>query len=423
MSSLWWLKVLIFFIFILFSAFCSSAETAYTAISRIKMRSMLARKVKGAQALARVLDSPKKLITAILIGNNVANVGASVIATTLILDFLHALGFVNFAADMLIVMLITTFIILVFGEITPKTFVIKRPERYALMMTTPVYVMLILLNPLVLFFHYLNVVFSRLFGLSAEVGTLLTAEEIKALVKIAEEDGILEKEEQQMIDSIFEFSKTIVREIMIPRTDAVFIDINSSVPDAIALIQSQGHSRLPVYEPPRLDNVQGIVHAKDLLGVQDPKLTIKNFVRESKFIPETATIEIAMQLMKHSHVHMAIVVDEYGGLAGIITLEDIIEEIFGDIQDEFDGNERPLFQELSHGRYLVDASIHIDDLAERMDHQFPETENYDSLGGLVLSHFGKFPKRGEKLILGDLEIIVKETCKRRILQLEVVRIN
>ncbi|MCP4049256.1 MAG: HlyC/CorC family transporter [bacterium] len=421
MTNVLWLKLASFAAFILISAFFSSAETAFTAISRLKLRNLLEQKVKGSKQLHLILQNPKKLITAILIGNNITNVGASALATSMILDFLESIGITNFATSMSIVTGITTFIILTFGEITPKTIAIKKPEKLGLIISKPIYALLVILHPVIIFFTYLSKGISRLLGLSStEVGKILTAEEIKTIVKIGEEEGILEKEEKEMIHSIFEFSETIVREIMTPRTDTVCIDVKSSVSEAIQLIQDKGHSRIPVFEE-KIDNILGIAYAKDLLGVHDKNLPseISIFMRKAVFIPETANIEDLLHQMKKAKIHIAIVVDEYGGMSGLVTLEDIIEEIVGEIQDEYDKDEKPEFIELKNGHYLVEASININSLGEKLNCSFPEDEDYDTLGGFVLSELGKFPSKNEKIAYKNIDIIVKDIYKRRILQLEI----
>jgi putative hemolysin len=420
------LKLISFSIFILLSAFFSSSETAFTAINRLKLRSLVEQKVKGSSQLQDILENPKKLLTAILIGNNLANIGASAIATTTILDFLNSFGIDNYATGMAIVTGIMTFIILTFGEITPKTIAIKNPERFALLMTKPFFTILVIFHPIIVFFTYISKGISKLLGISStEVGEILTTEELKAVVKLGEEDGILEKEEQEMIRSIFEFSDTIVREIMTPRTDAVCIDINTTISDAIQLIQEKGHSRIPVFEE-KIDNIVGIIYAKDLLGIPDSgnHTNLKNFLREAIFMPETKNIEELLQQMKKSKFHLAIVIDEYGGMAGLVTLEDIIEEIIGEIRDEYDVNEKPEFTKIANERYLVDASMNMNDLAEKIECEFPkDDDDYDTIGGFILSTLGKLPTKGEIINYNNIKIIVKEISKRRIRKLEIIKID
>lgn len=418
-----WAKLIVFVVFLLLSAFFSSAETAFTAISRLKLRSLVEQKVKGAKQLQRILTQPKKLITAILIGNNLANVGASAMATAVIMDLLNKSGISNFATSMAIITSATTFIILTFGEITPKTLAIKNSEKWAIFISKPIYLILVIFHPLVSFFNIISLGISKMLGISStDVGKILTAEEIKTIVKVGEEEGILDKEEIEMIHSIFEFSDTIVREIMTPRTDTICIDVNNSVSDAILLIQEKGHSRIPVFSE-HIDNIQGLIYAKDLLGVSEHGLssTLHKFMREAIFIPETKNVEALLHQMKKGKGHIAIVVDEYGGMSGLVTIEDMLEEIVGEIQDEYDPEAKPEFIEVNKNEYLVDAGMSIDDLAEKIDCAFPKEDDYDTIGGFVLSLLGKFPTKGEQFSFKNLHITVTEISKRRIHKLEIIK--
>ena len=419
-----YIKLFSFIIFLLLSAFFSSAETAFTAISPIKLRSLIDSKKKGALLLERLLKTPRKLIITILIGNNIANVAASALATTVILNQLLKYNLFHFAYGMALVTGIMTFILLTFGEITPKTIAIKQPEKLALFMARPLYLLMVLLHPMVTFFLFLSKFLSKMLGIPETVSSaLLTQDELKAAVSMSKEEGLIEKQEHEMITSIIDFSDTVVREVMTPRPDAVCIDVSGDIRDVIDLIVSKGHSRIPVYEE-TLDNIIGVVYAKDLLRIQKTEgqaVPIKRFLREVAFIPETKSIESLLHQMKVSKFHIAIVVDEYGGFSGLITLEDIIEEIFGEIQDEYDDDENPLLVTLGPQHYLVDARIHIEELAEKLNVNLPENEDdYDTFGGFVLSLIGHFPKKNDQVSYDNLHITVKETRKRRILKCEVL---
>ncbi|MFC1751917.1 hemolysin family protein [Thermoproteota archaeon] len=419
------LKVITFLIFILLSAFFSSAETAFTAINRFKLHTLVEQNVKGAKRLEKILHKPKKLITAVLIGNNLVNIGASAIATAAILDFLKGLGFENYATAMAIVTGIMTLIILTFGEITPKTLAFKNPEKLALFISRPIYYTLIIFNPLIILFTWISKGISVVLGVhSAEVGKILTAEEVKTVVKLAEEEGVLDKDEREMIRSIFEFSETKVREIMTPRTDTVAVDVSSPVTEVIQVIRDSGHSRVPVYEGD-IDNIVGIVYAKDLLGVVEPyeKVNLRKFMREAVFIPEMQNIEDLFPQMKKDKNHLAVVVDEYGGMAGLVTMEDILEEIVGEIQDEYDEDDKPEFMELKPGHYRVNARMNISDLEDNISCEFPEEEDYDTIGGFVLRNLGRMPKRNETIEYQDIAIHVTDVSRRRIRTLEIYKIK
>tara|TARA_A100001015_G_C14950998_1_gene696753 strand:+ start:389 stop:1216 length:828 start_codon:yes stop_codon:yes gene_type:complete len=246
----------------------------------------------------------------------------------------------------------------------------------------------------------------------------ITIEEMKAMVEVGSEEGLLEKDKKEMLTSIFEFSDTVVREIMTPRTDTICIDVSASIQDAIHLIMDKGHSRIPVFED-KIDNIIGVIYAKDLLSVakENTKDPLRKFMRDPIFIPESKTIESLLHQMKIAKFHLAIVVDEYGGMAGIATLEDIIEEIIGEIHDEYDTHEEHLIREIDTHTFEVSAIVNMKELGEFLDQEFPENEDYDTVGGMVLNELGTFPKKGEQLIYKSLLIKVKEVSKKRIISL------
>ncbi|MFT5171267.1 MAG: putative hemolysin, partial [Candidatus Marinamargulisbacteria bacterium] len=348
---------------------------------------MLEKKVPGSEGLIKPLENPKKLITAILIGNNIANVGASAIATTIMLDFLDGKGVHNTALAMAIITGVMTFLLLTFGEITPKTLALKNPEKWAIRSSRPIFFFLILFHPIIFLFSYMSLFASKILRIPpSEAEKLVTPEDIKTIINIGEKEGIIEKEEREMMHNIFEFANRIVREIMVPRTDAICIEANQKISDAIRLITTHGHSRIPVYED-KIDNILGIIYAKDLLtsSTSEHPGEIRKFMRDPVFVPETKNIEELMHQMKKNKVHIAIVVDEYGGMSGVVTLEDIIEEIIGEIQDEYDPDDLPEFTEIDKDTYLVDAKMNIDDLEEKLKTEFPKEDDYDTLGGFVLS--------------------------------------
>jgi putative hemolysin len=419
LSSLLYSSIL-FIILIILSAFFSSAETAFTAISRVKLRSIVEEGIKGSKKLEYVLSYPKRLLTAILIGNNITNVAASALATTVMADTLNKLGVYNMAAAVSIVTGTMTFIILTFGEITPKTLAVKNPSNYALRISPIMFYLMIFLYPIISLFMLISHGISWIFRMPYDDETKLLSEtEIRAIIQLAEEDGILEKEEKSMLDGIFKMSEKKVYEIMTPRTDAICIESQQTIQEAIELINQHGHSRIPIYEE-KIDNIIGVLYAKDLLKVDSPSTTtVKKYMRDVVFIPETKLIEDLMQQMKQSKFHLAIVVDEYGGMAGLVTFEDIIEEIVGDIQDEYD-NEGSLVSKLNDNHYRIAASLDLDDLPKEIKENLPENQDlYETVGGLILHILGELPKKGEIIHYKNMEIIVTQIRKRRIISLEI----
>lgn len=399
--------------------FFSSAETAFTAISRIKLRHLLDKKVKGSKKLHFILHYPKRLLTAILIGNNLAQTSASAMAAVVMTNALRYSGIENMAVVLGIITGVLAMILLTFGEIFPKTIAMKNPTRLALAITPVMFYVMFVLYPVISLFVFISNMFSRFLGLPHhEEDKILTEDEIRTVIKLAEEDGILEKEEKKMLEGVFNVTEKVVREIMTPRTDAICIEADSTAGDVIALISETGHSRIPVYEN-EIDNIIGIIYAKDLLRIESPDENCKKFLRTAVFIPESKYIEDLMQHMKFAKFHMAIVVDEHGGMSGLVTFEDIIEEIVGEIQDEFEREEQPVTQ-LDDETFVIDASVNIDDLPQNIREILPQEDtDYDTIGGFVLSELGTIPKQGKRFAYKNLEITIQDVKKRRIVSLTI----
>lgn len=411
-----------FIIFLLLSAYFSSTETAFTAINRIRLKKQFEHddsdKVPEIEGL---LSKPADLITAILIGNNVSNVAATAIGTTMLLQVFESFNITNLAIIMPLITLIIAIFLLIFGEITPKTMALTQPERYALFSYRFLKPLTILLTPVIVLFRGLNSLINKLFNINEDISNhRVSLDELKLMVDISHDDGIIQDEKNKMLTSIFEFSETIVREIMTPRTDAVCISSEESIQSAINLLITKGHSRIPVYED-KLDNIVGVVYAKDLLGVSksNSDQRVSAFMRTAIFIPEFKPVDNLLQQMKTTKFHMAIVVDEYGGMSGLVTLEDIVEEIIGEIQDEHDHDQKKDCIEINNSVYDVNAKMNIRDLEEIIQYKFPEDVDYDTLGGFVLSHVGEFPSKGDVFDFNNLTITVKDVKKRRIIRLEI----
>lgn len=407
-------------VFLFFSAFFSSAETAFTAIGRAKLKTLVEQNSKSSKQLQKLLKHPHKLLTAILIGNNIANVGASAIATILMMELLEKTSMNTFATSLSIVTGIITLVLLVFGEITPKTIAIKNPSKLALKMTPFLYLYFIAFTPIIQFFSMLSVIISKLLGMGNKgVKQLLTEEEVRAIIKLAEEEGIIETQEKDMIDGVLKISEKVVREIMTPRIDTVCIPSNTTIKDAIQIITTKGHSRIPIYED-NIDNIQGIIYAKDLINIpeENQNQNVQKFGRKPLFCPESKSIETLLQQMKVNKFHMSIVVDEYGGMAGIVTFEDIIEEIVGEVQDEHDIEENA-FTEVSSNHFIVDAKMNIHDLSDKIGLQIEDDDDdYDTVGGFVIHKLGYFPQKGQALSLKNFTVKVREIRKRRIISVD-----
>lgn len=404
----WRIILLVFLLFI--AAFFSASEIALVSINRFRIRSLKEEGNRKAAALDGLLGQPNRFLSTILMFTLLIQVGASAIATSLAL----ALKLPVAAAIATGVM---TFLIFIFSEMAPKTYATNNPERVALMVSPYINVLSRIFYPLVRVLIYISNGVIRLFGgKTIKEGPFVTEGDIKALVSVAEEQDVIEEEEKKLIHSIFEFGDTLVREVMIPRTDMVMLDDESGLEEALEIILSTGFSRIPVYHKD-FDHIVGILYAKDLLpylkrGESDVRP--RDFMREPYFVPETKRVSELLTELRTGPIHMAILLDEYGGTSGLVTVEDLIEEIVGEIIDEYD-RELVLYEHLGDGKYSFDARISIDDLNELLGTDLPAHE-WDTLGGLMYNLMGKIPKQGESVEFESLHLTAQKVVGRRIYQ-------
>jgi CBS domain containing-hemolysin-like protein len=401
----------------MFSAFFSAAETALTSLSRLKVSHLVERKVPGARMVKRLKDEPARMLSTILIGNNIVNITASVMATQIIYNYFAARG--GGSAGLIIGAAtgIMTFFILVFGEITPKTTAIRQAERFALLFAYPLYLISILLTPVAAILTWISAPFVLLLGgRIPEQGPFITEEELKFLISAGEKEGVLEREEKEMISSIFEFGDTLVREVMTPRPDILAVEDSEPLEKAIDLIKDTGHSRIPIFEN-NIDNVLGVIYAKDLLSARDGNL--RDYMRSALFIPETKHVAELLHQMQSNRTHLAIVVDEYGVTSGLVTMEDLIEEIVGEIHDEFERGVKNL-EKLDESTYLVDGKVAVDEVNQMAGLNLP-TDESDSLGGLVFGRLGKVPAVGDMVRFDGTTVFVERLHRRRVTRLKIVK--
>ncbi|WP_448807640.1 hemolysin family protein [Aminobacterium mobile] len=396
------------FFLLLLSAFFSSAETAITSSGRGKLLALQERHPYQRRFLQWLVGDVQRALTITLVSNNLVNIAASAVATSLaILLFGHKSVFWA--------VIIMTIVIVVFGEILPKSIAIVRSEPI-LIITLPI---LRFLGFLFAPFIWTMNQFVRFLGILVGVDlkaqhTFVTREEIEQMVNIGEASGALEAVERKMIHGIISFEETRVYEIMIPRTDMNAIASDATIRDSVTIFQEHGHSRVPVYDE-SLDDIVGILYVKDTipyLASGDVEVVVSKLQREALFVPETMRIVEVFNIMKTRHVHMAIVVDEYGGTAGLVTLEDLLEEIVGEIQDEYDSETSPVLSETA-GNYLVQGNVSLEDLSEIIGDTF-ESEDAESVAGLVLSLSGGFPEKGTIFQYGKWEIEVLDVEDHRI---------
>jgi putative hemolysin len=414
-----WLRLIILLVSLVLCAMASAAETAFTSISRIKLKNMVEESDRKATVIDHLLSNPNKLLSTILVVNSVAVIVASSMATVLALQYFSSLG--EFIATILI-----SLVVLIFCEITPKTAAVQNPLRWARIFASPVRGLEWLLTPVIWSLGAITTILVRLLGGQVKHrGPFITEEELRLLVTVGEEEGVLEEEETEMIRSIFEFADTNVREVMIPRIDMVTLESDMTVDDAVDLALQAGFSRIPVYEED-VDNIIGLLYTKDMLKqLREGHNTflVRDLVRAAYFVPETKKLDDLLREMKQKHVHMVIIVDEYGSVAGLVTIEDLVEEIVGDIQDEYDREEK-VFEKVSDNEYIFNPKISIGDFNEIMNevlHKELDDADYETLGGFLYAQLDKIPSVGDAISFGDLIFTVLSTRGRRITQVRVVR--
>ncbi len=394
------------------SAFFSASETALMSLSKIRLIHMLEEKVRGASVINNLRENPSKLLGTILVGNNLVNIGASSIATVLAIKYFGDAG-VGIATG------IMTVLVLIFGEITPKALAAQKSEKISLIVAKPISIFSHLLSPIVFVFTKIAGVFMRLLGCKsiADLPTI-TEEELKSMVNLGEEEGVIEDHEKTMICNVFDFSDQLIKDVMIQRMDIVAINMNSSYEDIINIIKNEQYSRYPIYNK-RIDNIVGILNVKELVYRDSEEVfDIKKFVKKPYYTFEFMnTAELFKEMKKH-RTHMAIVLDEYGGTAGIITIEDLVEEIVGDISDEYDMHTQEI-ETIREGEYVVDGSTRIEELNELIGTNI-ESEHYDSIGGFVIELTGRLPRQGESVEYMGTKFVVENMERNRIRKIRVL---
>ena len=412
-----WLQLTVLIVTLILCGIASAAETAFTSISRIKLKNLVEEGDAKAAEIEHLLSEPNTFLSSILIVNSVAVIVASSVATVLALRFSSSYG------D-LISSVVTSLVVLIFCEITPKTAAVQNPLRWARTLVGPVKGAAWVLHPIVWSLNKLTSALVRLLGGQVKHhGPFVTEEELRLLVTVGEEEGVLEEDETDMIHSIFEFADTTVREVMIPRIDMVTLDSEATVTEAVDLALQGGFSRIPVYEENiGTDEIIGILYTKDMLKqLREGHNTfpIRDLVRPAYFVPETKKLDDLLREIRQKRVHIVIVVDEYGSVAGLVTIEDLVEEIVGDIQDEYDHEEK-LYERINENEYIFNAKINIHDFNELMDMELDD-DDYETLGGFVYAQLDKIPVTGDKTLFEGLNFTVLATRGRRITQIRVER--
>jgi putative hemolysin len=398
------------------AAFFSGSEAALISLSRLHARGMRERGLRGSEAVVRLLEDRNRFLTSILIGNTVVLLAADSLATIL---FVRA-GVPNAAIWSTAIM---TVLLLTFGEIIPKTIAVADNERWAVRLAPVLERVAWIMTPVNNAFLFVTNLIVRLFGVRPPAkGPFVTEDDIRNIVNVGAEQKVLEEQEREMIHSIIQFGDTIVREVMTPRPDMVAVDVNASARRALDLVIADGYSKLPVYEE-SIDNVIGVIHDRELLiALSNGTLAqspIRALMRHITLVPETKRVSELLREMQRGKFSLAIVVDEYGGTAGLVTIEDLLEEIVGEIRDEHDEGEEEPIRVVSAEESVVDAGTNIEDVNARLGLHLPH-EDFETIGGLTVGLFGRLPQEGEEVAAGGhVRLKIDRTRGRRILAVRI----
>ena len=406
-------QIIILLILLALSAFFSSNETALMSVNKIRLRSLADEGNKRAAMALDILENQTpKLLSAILIGNNIVNISASSLATTL------AYSFGGYMVS--IVTLILTVLILIFGEITPKNYATINAEKITLRYIPIFKFLMTIMTPVIFIINLFSRGVMRLMRVDPDAASkAMTEEELRTIVDVSHEDGVIESDEKEMIYNVFDLGDATAKDIMVPRVHVTFADVESTYDELIEIFREDKFTRLPVYKDSQ-NNIVGIINMKDLLLYdKNEEFVIDRFLRKPHFTYETKSISDLLVEMKDSTFNIAIVLDEYGDMAGLITLEDILEEIVGEIHDEYDEKEDELVQKISDREYIIEGSMHLDDVNDHLNTEL-DSEDYDSLGGFIIEHLDSLPVAGDEVITEEgIRLIVEKLDKNRIEKVHV----
>ena len=401
------IRLVLVVVCLVLSAFFSSSETALTTVNLIRIRNLADNGDKAAAWVLKARRDQSKMLGAILIGNNVVNLSASSMLTVLVTDVFGSQA-VGAATGVL------TLLVLLFGEITPKTIATLEAEKNALRFARVICLLMTILTPVIFVVNLLSGGVLRLLGVDPNKPTdSITEDELRTIVEVGHEKGVIESEEKEMINNVFDLGDSVARDIMVPRIDMSFVDVVASYEELMEIFRRDHYTRLPVYED-NTDNVIGIINMKDLILLEDrAAFSVRDYLRQPLFTFESKKLSELMIEMRKTSNNIVIVLDEYGATAGLITLEDILEEIVGDIRDEFDADEEDELKEISKGEYLADGSMNLDDINDRLGLELV-SEDFDSLGGFMIDRLEHLPAEGEEVDTEEVRLVVEKVNKNRI---------
>ena len=405
---------LLILVLLIISGFFSGSESAFFSIDKVTLSRLKKKKTRNSRLVVKLLNNNKKLLTIILVGNSIVNIFYASFVAIIAHRVIKSFG-LNEVLSFFLVLLVETFFLLILGEITPKIFAVHNNEKFSEFSAPIIMFIYYLIFPVWKVFYHISKVADFFFHKKDSASEKLTEEDVKTLVKAGANDGLFKDVENKMISGILKFPETITKEIMVSRLDMIAFNINDEFEDLIELIKSHGFSRIPIYND-KIDNIMGVLYVKDLLlAMKLKKIKREEFreiIRTPYFVPGSKPINELMKGLQEKKIHMAIVVDEHGGVLGLVTLEDVLEEIVGEIWDEYDQKE-DLIREIDKNIYMVDSKINIDELNEVLNINI-ETDDANTLGGFIYEYFGRIPKVGEKFSYKNMRFDIKIAIRNRI---------
>ena len=413
MDSTSGLQLAAILILLALSAFFSSAETALTSANKIRMKNLAEEGNYNAKTVLKILDNQSKMLSTVLIGNNIVNLSASAVATVFCTE-LFGNAYIGLGTGIL------TLLVLLFGEITPKTAATIHADKIALVYAKYIDLLMKIFTPVVWIVGLLSKGVMKLFRIDpTKEKEIITEEELRTMVDMSHEEGVIETDEKQMITNVFDFGDQTAKDIMVPRVDMTVVDVEDSYDDVLAVFKTELYSRLPVYEDDT-DNIIGVLNLKDMMRVENKdEFSIRKLMREPLYTYEYKKVSKLITEMRKSTANVIIVLNEYGSTVGMITLEDMLEELVGEIRDEYDDDEDEDFVCLSENAFLIDGAMKLNDINERLGLEL-YSEDFDSLGGYVTGLLNHFPDTGEKVSDGDLLFIIDRADKTRVEKVKLI---
>ncbi len=406
-------RIVLIIILLILSSFFSSAETAYMTINRVRAEALAKDGNKRAVWVLKILDDYQKMISAILVGNNIVNLSVSALVTVFMTDVFGS-AYIGIGTGVL------TILILMFGEIIPKTIAKVYSEQLSLAYAHIVIALMVVLTPVIAVINFISGAILKLMRVDPNARNTMTETELKTYVDISHEDGVIESGEKEIINNVFDFSDSVAKDIMIPRIDMSCVPVDADYGEVLKCFRKDMYTRLPVYENDN-DNIIGLINIKDFILIKDrAEFQVRNLLREGFYTWEYKKTADLLGEMREKSQNVAFVVNEYGGTVGMITLEDLLEEIVGEIRDEYDADEKEMIRNLGGGRYLVKASVKLNDLNDAIGTDL-DSEDYDSVGGMMLEKLERLPRDNETVVLEDgTQLRARGIRQNRIMKVMVI---